>query len=163
MIVLGIDQAATSGWAIARRANGAAKVLESGTVRGAVARRDVIARAVSLGEPLAAVYEAHTVGGGRHWNPATILGMGDARGRWLEALELAGVPRRLCIGVEPYTWRAAMIGRHRLTSDAWKAQSMLACSGRGIAVASDDEAEAVLIALWGAQHSAEIAKIAGKR
>ena len=163
MIVIGIDQAATSGWAIARRADGAAKILESGTVRGALARRDVIARAVSLGEPLAAVYEAHTVGGGRHWNPATILGMGDARGRWLEALELAGVPRRMCIGVTPYTWRSAMIGRHRMKRHEMKAAAVLSCRGRGVTVASDDEAEAVLIAMWGALWCAEIAKIAGKR
>jgi hypothetical protein len=40
---------------------------------------------------------------------------------------------------------------------------VLSCRGRGVTVASDDEAEAVLIAMWGALWCAEIAKIAGKR
>ncbi len=170
MIVLGIDQAAVSGWCIARRtATGTADVIAHGVVTKAAERRDVIARAllacdVASGERMAAVYEAHTVGGGDRWNPATMIGMGDARGRWLEALELAGVPRRLCIGVTPYVWRAAMIGSvDKRGRDAGKAAAMLSCCGRGVTVASDDEAEAVLIAMWGALRCAEVAKIAGKR
>ncbi len=169
MIVLGIDQAAVSGWCIARRtATGTAEIVAHGVVTKAAERRDVIAQAllacdVASGERMAAVYEAHTVGGGDRWNPATMIGMGDARGRWLEALELAGLPRRLCIGVEPHMWRAAMIGRHRWGRDQWKAAAVLSCRGRGVTVASDDEAEAVLIAMWGALWCAEIAKIAGKR
>jgi len=169
VIVLGIDQAAVSGWCIARRtATGTAEVVAHGVVTKAAERRDVIAQAllacdVASGERMAAVYEAHTVGGGDRWNPATMIGMGDARGRWLESLELAGVPRRLCIGVTPYVWRSAMIGRHRMKRHEMKAAAVLSCRGRGVTVASDDEAEAVLIAMWGALWCAEIAKIAGKR
>lgn len=167
MIVLGIDQAAVSGWCIARRGIGRPEIIAHGIATKATERRDIIARAllscdVTRGEKMAAVYEAHTTGGGDRWNPATMIGIGDSRGRWMEALELAGVPRRLCIGVPPHTWRAAMIGRHRMKREQWKAAAVLSCRGRGVEVASDDEAEAVLIAMWGAQCCAEIAKIAGR-
>lgn len=166
MIVLGIDQAATSGWAIverdAREMLGRHVVLASGTVRSAIERREVIARAIdaACGEPVVAVYEKHTAGGGSRWNPETMIGIGDSRGRWLEALELAGIKRRYCVGVVPAEWRRAMIGPRRMDRTAWKATAVLSCRGRGVAVQSDDEAEAVLIALWGAGVSADVAALA---
>lgn len=170
MIILGIDQAATSGWCIVERNVGGIlgrhRALDHGTCRKAVERRDIIARAVgAAGGPdgLVAVYEQHGVGRSERWTPATMIGVGDSRGRWLEALELAGVPRRQCIGVPPQEWRRAMIGPRRLDREAWKAQAVLSCRGRGVTVASDDEAEAVLIALWGAGASAEVAALAKKR
>ena len=56
-----------------------------------------------------------------------------------------------------------MIGRvHKRGRDAWKAAAIISCRARGVTVASDDEAEAVLIAMWGAQCCAEIGKIAGR-
>ena len=68
--------------------------------------------AATLGLPLVVVYERHTVGGGARWNPETMMGMGEGRGRWLEQLELADIPRSHIIGVTPGTWRRAALGHH---------------------------------------------------
>lgn len=171
MIVLGIDQAATSGWCIVERDAGGLlgkhRHVASGTCTKAVERRGIVDSAIKLAGldvgRVVAVYERHTAGGGGRWNPETMIGVGDSRGRWLEALELAGVPRRQCIGVPPQEWRHAMIGPRRLDRAQWKAQAVLSCRGRGVTVASDDEAEAVLIALWGAGASAEVAALAKKK
>lgn len=167
MIILGIDQAATSGWCIVERDAGGIlgrhRALDHGTCRRAIERREIIARAVAVAQGpdrLVAVYEQHGVGRSERWTPATMIGVGDSRGRWLEALELADVPRRHCIGVPPAEWRRAMIGPRRLDRAQWKAQAVLSCRGRGVTVTDDDEAEAVLIALWAASCSDEVARMA---
>lgn len=168
MIVLGIDCARTSGWCIMRRtADRLSSRAGSGVVTRADQRAEVIQAAIrlgtELGERLAVVYERHTVGGGARWTPDTMMGMGEARGRWLEQLELAGVPRSHIIGVRPATWRAATLppcGRDRA---ALKAAAVASCRARGWPVESDDEAEACLIAWWGTQASAEVRSLATRR
>lgn len=164
MIVLGIDQAATSGWCIARRVMRGDRACEPeiiahGTCREAIERRDIVRRAIDEAgmTRIVAVYEQHTVGGGGRWNPETMIGMGDARGRWLEQLELADVARRRCVGVTPHEWRRAMIGGGRRSREEWKAAAVASARARGIVVGSDDEAEAVLIAMWGARWSDAVA------
>lgn len=183
MIILGIDQAAVSGWCIAERTEVfprfVPKLLEYGLARKATERRDIIARAQAAaaerGVELAVVYEAHTTGGravrkkdgstGDAWNPRTILGMGATLGRWLEALDLAGVRPGHVIGVEPSTWRSLTIGNARRPREEWKRTAVLVARGKGATIDPTDAhagdiAEAVLIALWGVVGSAEVAKIA---
>lgn len=168
MIVLGIDCARTSGWCIMRRT---ADLLSSRAGSGVVTRADQRAEVVQaairlgseLGERVAVVYERHTVGPSVRWTPDVMLGMGEARGRWMEQLELAGVPRSHIIGVTPATWRRATLppcGRDRA---ALKAAAVMSCKARGWPVESDDEAEAILIAWWGAQASAEVRALATRR
>lgn len=168
-VVLGIDPARTSGWCLMLARERLASRIASGTADSAVERAEVVARALaavehSPGDRLVVVYEHHTVGGGARWTPTTMLGMGEARGRWMEALELAGVPRSHLVGVTPATWRKATLPRGTARDrEALKAAAVASCRARGWPVASDDEAEACLIAWWGAVGSAEVAKLAARK
>lgn len=167
MIVLGLDPARTSGWCIMGPGPSGHAPEYIGSASSARDRADVVGLAmryaVASADRLAVVYEHHTVGGGARWTPDTMMGMGEARGRWLEALELAGVPRSHIVGVTPATWRKATLPRCGRDRAALKAAALLSCKARGWPVASDDEAEACLIALWGALGSAEVAALARRR
>jgi hypothetical protein len=94
-----------------------------------------------------------------------MMGMGEGRGRWLEQLELVEVRRSHIIGVSPGTWRRAALGKASATMkrDELKSMAVMSCRARGFVVESDDQAEAILIALWGAQASAEVRQLAARR
>jgi hypothetical protein len=83
----------------------------------------------------------------------------------LEQLELAGVKRSHVIGVTPGTWRRAALGAStgRMQRDGLKALAVQSCKARGYPVTNDDEAEAILIALWGAQASAAVRQLATRK
>lgn len=174
MIVLGLDPARTSGWCIMSVVRGSARRELSGVVDDCAGRAHVIHLAVEVArrddDRLAICYERHTVGGGAgsdgkgtRWTPDVMMGMGEARGRWLEQLELAGIARSHCVGVTPSTWRKATLPRCGRDRAALKAAALLSCKARGWGVESDDEAEACLIAYWGAVGSAEVAALARRR
>ncbi len=167
MIVLGLDPARTSGWCIMSAVRGSARRELSGIADCCSSRAHVIHLAVEVArrddDRLAVVYERHTVGGGVRWTPDVMMGMGEARGRWLEQLELAGIARSHCVGVTPSTWRRATLPRCGRDRAALKAAALLSCKARGWGVESDDEAEACLIAYWGAVGSAEVAALARRR
>jgi len=167
MIVLGLDPARTSGWCIMSVVRGAARRELSGIADDSASRTRVVHLAVEVArrddDRLACVYERHTVGGGDRWTPDVMMGMGEARGRWLEQLELAGIARSHIIGVTPATWRRATLPRCGRDRAALKAAALLSCKARGWGVETDDEAEACLIAYWGAVGSAEVAALARRR
>jgi hypothetical protein len=164
-LVLGLDPARSSGWATWAPYT----VIASGVCTTAPERRAVVAEAQAQAHerelPLVVVYERHTVGGGARWNPETMMGMGEGRGRWLEQLELVEVRRSHIIGVSPGTWRRAALGKASATMkrDELKSMAVMSCRARGFVVESDDQAEAILIALWGAQASAEVRQLAARR
>jgi hypothetical protein len=165
VVILGIDPARSSGWALWASGH----IDAFGVCGHARDRQDAVRlaqhAAADLDYPLVIVYERHTVGGGARWNPETMMGMGEARGRWLEQLELAGVKRSHVIGVTPGTWRRAALGAStgRMQRDGLKALAVQSCKARGYPVTNDDEAEAILIALWGAQASAEVRQLATRK
>lgn len=169
--VLGLDPARSSGWALWLPST----IASSGVCTSAQDRRAIVVdakvQAQARGLPLVVVYEQHTVGGGAgrdgkgtRWTPAVMMGLGESRGRWLEQLELADIPRSHVIGVTPATWRKATLPRGVARDrESLKAAAIASCKARGWPVASDDEAEACLIALWGALGSAEVAALAKRK
>jgi hypothetical protein len=108
---------------------------------------------------LVAVVERWTAGGAR--GHAQWLGLGAARGRWLEALELAGVPESRIVGVYPQTWRTALAPLPRKTGEQAKASAVLVARGLLGREPSTDEAEAVCMARW-ALGAPEVAAAARK-
>jgi hypothetical protein len=158
-LVLGIDAGATSGWAIWIPGRG---VLEHGTAKSSNQRGSVVYRAtdlaIQLDLPCVAVLEKWTPGGGVRWNPKTMIGLGQSRGRWLEQLDIYSFMDADMIGVEPNTWRAGTLSKlgRGIGRDEWKRRAVQACKARGLVTATDDEAEAILIAVWGAEKSAEV-------
>jgi hypothetical protein len=158
-LVLGVDSGATSGWAIWTPGAGICKhgTAKSSADRGAVVLDAVqIAHALTL--PCVAVLEKWTPGGGVRWNPKTMIGLGQSRGRWLEQLEVCDFMDADVVSVEPNTWRAGTLSKlgRGVGRDEWKRRAVQACKARGLVTATDDEAEAILMAIWGAEKSAEV-------
>lgn len=165
-VVLGVDQARASGWAV----HALGRIVASGVARNAADRRAAVELALAqAGAPreLLVVLEDHgkmplarlahydtESGEGPKRNAAAIVGMGDARGRWREQLELVGVPLSHFVLVEPGVWRRAVFGRGApaLGTDAAKALALRwASQALGRVLEQHDEAEAAALASWGAR------------
>jgi hypothetical protein len=167
IVVLVIDPAARSGWVI-RTDKG---VVAYGTAKTAVARGSVVREAAQLARDmrgrLVIVMEKWTVGGARRgktrWNPITMIGLGDSRGRWLEQMELIGLPRSRVVTVTPAQWRRTTFGGIRMNRDAAKARALAVVRSRGFEVAGDDEAEAILISDWAIRDSEAVRVAAAKK
>jgi hypothetical protein len=166
-IVLGIDQAAVSGWAIYELSQ--RRVTRSGIARTSIQREEAVQRALALAERprlLLVMFEKHSEmplqrmtrfdsphlrrAGPPERNTATILGMGAARGRWEEQLDRVSHPQSLRDEVEPRVWRAAVLQRGHSRNTDWKALACLAASQHvGENVVDHNEAEAVHLARFG--------------
>jgi len=165
-VILAIDPGATSGWAVVARG----RVFASGVARTAADRAGVVGdwSASLLGLPDVAVVETWTVGGGRgraggtRWTPSTMIGLGAARGRWLERLELACVPARRIVSVTPATWRAVLAGLPRKTTDDAKRSAAIVARAKVGRPVEPDEAEAICIGLWAA-HAPEVGAVLPRR
>ena len=160
MIVLGVDQARRSGWAI----HNGQSIVASGFVQDTSGMMGVIAmvQAFADGSPYLAVFEDHACiplsskakfarGQVPRRNTATILGMGASLGRWEVALDLSQHPERLRLAVEPNDWRGRVLGLlPSASTDRCKAAAMEYAS-RLIArpVTDHNEAEAICLACWG--------------
>ncbi len=161
-VVLALDQAAESGYCIHHD-----RLWLYGLARKATERRAAIhaafhaARARNL--DLLVVYEDHSsiplsVGtkhdrqrkGPVRRGTAQVLGMGDARGRWLEQLELEGHPRSWVIDVDPRTWRAKTIGTHGTSEQIKDRAKWRASRTVGEHIEDHNVAEAIVIAEWAA-------------
>lgn len=160
-VVLGVDTAARSGWAIAV----SGKRVDSGelsTLDTAELER-VVRWAVDLGRVggLRVVLVLEAPWGG---SVAVVAALGVARERWERAWRDAGQTVRRVVRVNPATWRAAVLGRGAigLEREAVRAlEQSVACRlvGRPL---GPDESAAVLIARWGAQ-AGEVGKAIGVR
>lgn len=175
MIVLGIDQAKRSGWAIhnglaahvtaLQGLNVPCPIAASGFVHDTGGLVGVIemAKALAHGSEFLAVFEDHSGiplqakakfarGQAPQRNAATILGMGAARGRWELALDLAEHPERLRLEVTPRDWRGRVLGLvPSASTERCKATACVYASRLiGHQVTDDNEAEAICIACWGA-------------
>lgn len=147
MVVLGIDQARSSGWCIATPADFA-----SGVVKTAEGRAGVVAAALRTAEAnglrLVTVLEDHSGFAMSRGNlsMASRIGLGAARGWWEQALEERGVSD--VHTVEPRVWRKAVLGLGNVKSEQAKAAAVLHARAVTGQVLPDDAAEAVCIALW---------------
>lgn len=179
MIVLGIDQGRRSGWGIVRGDH----VVACGSATTPKARLHAVRGLLELarhgGWAPVAVLEDHSkvpmTAGSRHKRDggkvtrgtAQLLGMGDARGRWLELLALHGV--RSCM-VSPGLWRPAVLGIPKSTrTDPAKAAAvtwatrLVGSQGDGAGWSlGEDECEALAIAWWGSK-APQVAELAAMR
>lgn len=159
LIVLGVDQARTSGWSIGHRESG--DVIAWGLATTCQERAGVCARALAAagGDPrrLYVLLEDHSaIPLLRTFGPPTrgtahILGLGESKGYWIEHLNLMGHPERLRENVTPHTWRKRVLGiAKQIKREECKAAAKLwAQSFLGRPVDSDDIAEAVAICVYG--------------
>lgn len=149
--VLGVDQAAMSGYAVVELDQ--RRVVATGTARTSPERRRALIdlRKLPGFDPrrMLVAFEDHTTFPFQSTTQA--VGLGVALGRWLELLDIFDHPPRLRIKAAPQEWRRVLGTTGALERDAWKAQARAwatsVCRRR---IASDDEAEAVCIATWGA-------------
>jgi hypothetical protein len=149
-VILGIDPGQVSGWALGVDHE---RILEHGTARNASDRRAAVERAWQVaadrGAPVKVAMEWVTAGGG---GARTAMGIGQARGRWLEVLELAGYSAARVIRCTPYQWRTGTHGVVRSTASTREARTSeyKAAAQAYTGIAQPDAAEAACIALWGA-------------
>ena len=160
-VVLGLDTGVHGGWSIH-----AGAVELSGVARSAKDRQTVVATAVRKAEanqvPLLVVFEDHskmplkrkTRGDRRHRgaperSTASVLGMGGARDRWHEQLDLVEHPMSWRMKVEPKRWRQRF--GFRGNTDSLKRQACTWASNETRRTITDhNEAEAICLSCWGA-------------
>ncbi len=160
-VVLGIDTARQSGWAISvsgrRVDSGECDTLDAASLT------HVVRWAVDLGEvanlPVALVLEQPWGG-----DPRIVAALGAARERWLRAWRDADQAKARVVLVSPSTWRGPVLGRGWVSAprEQVRAQEQLvarALVGREV---GGDEAAAVLIARW-ASHAGAVGRAIGKR
>ena len=164
-LILAIDPGKTSGWALFDCG------WTTGVSMSAVDRQLAVARATqaerSTGQRLVVVGETWIATGvrrgreGRALSTQTVAGMGAAWGRWAEQLELHGVPKRRIVRVDSGTWRRAVLGATRQTTEQAKRAAMMrarAVLGHDV---GPDEAEALMIGLW-AERDPGVLALAGR-
>lgn len=162
-VILAVDPAATSGWALTyvlphephlrTWSHGVAETWQNRSF--AVDQADVIAS--TIGRPLVVV--AETWPGLRG---SALAGLGAQWGRWLAELERLDVPERRIVRVDTGTWRKTVLGITRQSGDASKRAAMLrarAVLGHDVTA---DEAEALCIGLFGLR-SERVAAALGRR
>lgn len=162
--VLGVDQAARSGWALCRVGG---LCLESGVAANDGKREGVILRALELAggvENLLFVFEDHTdipLHNRAQWsrekgapkrNAASLIGMGRALGRWEGLLGHFEHPEKLRMGVTSEAWRLRVLNCSNKpgTEELKERAKRWACLRTGRSITDDNEAEAICIATWGA-------------
>lgn len=150
MIVLGIDPGRVSGWAIAIDAE---TIDAHGTARKAEERAAAVVRAKGIADhhgcKLVVCMEWVSAGGG---GTRTAMGIGQARGRWLESLEQTiGYSESRVMRATPDQWRRAThgvvrsrAGKRQDREREYKAAAM-AYSG----IEDENASEAACIALHG--------------
>jgi hypothetical protein len=151
--VLGIDQATRSGWALVSLETGACTC--SGAVTGAAEQERVIALLGGMpgfhwASTLVVLEDHSDIPAALGIPTSGILSLGESRGRWCALLSQAGQPEEARLLAAPSTWRKLLGTRCNVSRESWKAQALLwARAVTRRAMESDDEAEAVVIALWG--------------
>lgn len=158
--ILAIDQANVSGVAMGALCDdGTLKRVSFGVAVSAAQRtkhlQDALLRADLKIHDLAVVMEDHThIPAAAGWGSATLIGMGDARGRWREKLEDAGHPRTMLFDVDMKEWRGDVLGRRFATArkELAKAEAIKWAEGRTkIKDIDHNAAEAVCLLYWAAR------------
>jgi hypothetical protein len=170
--VLGLDQAASSGWGIAPIGG---KLLEHGVARDCTQRAQVLRRVLEIvqaWDALLVVFEDHTgfwqdygtnrTPDGQHRAPkrnaAVPVSLGESRGRWFEQLELAGHPKLLRIGVAPSDWQPRVLGVPQRIGSAMLKHHAKEWASRyvGKPITDENEADGICITAWGALDGASV-------
>lgn len=184
MRILAVDQAEHSGWCMIVPTPSALapariqraphlSIVHWGLASNALEREHAIRTALAQSpdrDELYVVLEDHSDiplvaktrfdrGRGRGHKPtittATVLGMGDARGRWREQLELAGLAKSHVRMVTPEVWRGHVLGRRMAKARKEIAKPAALTVAQSIVkqpLETDDVAEAICIGLWAAEH-----------
>lgn len=178
-LVLGVDPAARSGWALRGPAAPLAGrkpspestgLLAHGTTTRSRKGARATVEAVRLASDLAHSFGVPLVVVGERWvgdwsaehggtNTRTIAGLGASWGRWEAVLDLEGVVRRRVLRVDQPEWRRAIHGAPaRRRSESWKRAAIQWCRLRHGVELDADTAEAVCIAEW-AMLSPKVAEV----
>lgn len=154
MRFIGLDIAATTGWAYRTLADEyGPSHWERGTVRGdSRQKHDILAHAKEHGVTHA-VCEKPVAFAGSHAH--TVVGMAATYGRWLEALDIAGIIVVPCIVRQ---WQSAMLvyGGNRLKQNDKKEASILVSEMLGCTTNNGDIADAVCLCCYGPQALAKV-------
>lgn len=178
-VCLGIDQAARSGWGIARP-GAVTALLAHGVAHNHEERKAVIALALRHAgcEPrqLLVMFEDHgkfpvnyrarfdpRTGKGPERDPVEVAtALGEARGLWKAVLLDVGHPESLRDAIPPWVWRKRVLGTARGTTDQLK---HLACTWAtmllGEPIDDGDEAEGIAITTFAAVDG--VARLAQRR
>lgn len=158
-VVLAVDTARTSGWAItscgSRVGSGEVDTEDSAEVER------VVEWAVTSAGDFPVVLVLEKAWGG---NVNIVSALGAARERWLRPWRDAGQARGRVVLVNPATWRSAVLGGYWVSAKRENVrvhEQLVARHVKG-SPAGPDEAAAILIARW-ASHAAVVGKAVGKR
>lgn len=161
-VILAIDPGRRSGWCVAT----CGYVEAAGSATTQRHRSDAVALALEVAAeralPLVVVGEKWTPGG-RYGGARTMAGLGAQWGLWLAEVEPHVAARRI-VRVYAQTWRARVLGGGRgITTAQWHARARdRAQQALRREAGSDDEAEAVCIAVWAA-YADEVGAVMPKR
>jgi hypothetical protein len=156
-VVLGVDQATTSGWSIhvARRPMVSGKL----DVWSWEARREVLRMAYDFANERSAVqrwfvfvYEKHSDAPLKSYKSTPqVMSLGGSRDLWFDSLNRLGHPEQLRIGTTSRTWRSKVLGlKAVLKGEECKKQAVRwAEDHTGKRGLSHDEAEAICVSAWG--------------
>lgn len=172
-VILGIDPAASSGWAIFAYGkyitSGVAKTQSEREYAVRLALNETLARIdMPKHDPVLVVVAEKWTRGGK-WYAATMTGIGASWGKWVAELERVGLPKRRIVRVYPATWRGAVlgIGGRNATTEICHRLAILRANTlhlkrHGATRMCSDEAEAIAIAEWGTL-AREVADVLPKR
>jgi Holliday junction resolvasome RuvABC endonuclease subunit len=150
VIVLGLDSAEHTGFAVVERAGGAERLLRSGArpIRSAADVETAVAELAAGAPDVVAVEEPFV----HPRNPATGLTLARLLGRWLQALEVRGLAT---VTVPASMWQPGILaGVTRVTRSAERKRAAQALVRELFGVeAGEDEADAIAMAVWVARNA----------
>lgn len=159
MIVAGIDAATATGWGAVDLAAGRLRPVRWGRIKGtAWLEVDALARVLKLMGVEAAYIEAPYV----DKDPRVAILLGRIAGRFEQALERRGIACELVLGNQ---WQQGLL-RGLITTRSKRDERKAACaqwvraSFPGIRFRTQDAADALALASWGARRRAMGAKVA---
>jgi hypothetical protein len=177
--LLAVDQASVSGYAVGRILEGGRfELVQSGVAKKCTERSDVLrlALAVCDASSLLVVIEDHSdfFFGRGNASVASLLGMGAARGRWEEQLDIHSHPAKNRFKASPGEWRKAVLGlSNRTPAHHAKAEAVrYACAFDVSTAFEHDAAEALCLAVYcagtllpraDAEHAEHLADKAGRK
>lgn len=161
-LVLAVDTAARSGWAVLGASERYLGFGEADTL-DATALAHIVdwagCHAVLAQVPLVLVLEAPFGG-----SMAMLIALGAARERWLAAWRATDQPRRSVVMVQPSEWRAKVLGKRwaRAVRDEVRPHEQATAAAIVGEPVGGDEAAAILIARW-ALRAAKVERVLPRR
>lgn len=154
-----VDQAAVSGWSIVvPSVTSQLAIVDHGTATNFAARRVVMTQLLEHARRrnikpsnLRLVLEDHSKNSWGKASAATMVGTGKAYGRWEEQWLFHGLVHAHVHAVPAATWRGSVLGSGKGGEVAREAAKKRARMVLGVEV-DEDEAEAVCIGVYAAQH-----------